>query len=114
MHTQEPTQSPQLQPAARASIPGSAARQSALGENPRQSGEDSRQARIAARRIPEWMPAQLAVAEAIALVLACAYRRAAIRRHGVSSKPPSDFSSVSLRLLWSLYQYPCQISRKVD
>src|SRR5881409_1170404 len=35
MHTQEPTQSPQLQPAARASIPGSAARQSALGENPR-------------------------------------------------------------------------------
>src|SRR5258705_3247987 len=35
MHTQEPTQSPQLQPAARASIPGSAARQSALGKNPR-------------------------------------------------------------------------------
>src|SRR6266481_3386140 len=35
MHTQEATQSPQLQPAARASIPGSAARQSALGKNPR-------------------------------------------------------------------------------
>src|SRR5947199_1692520 len=35
MRTQDPTQSPQLQPAARASIPGSAARQSALGENPR-------------------------------------------------------------------------------
>src|SRR5881396_2940005 len=40
MHTQEPTQSPQLQPAARASIPGSAARQSALGENPRLTGAE--------------------------------------------------------------------------
>ena len=60
------------------------------------------------------MRAQLAVAEAIALVLACAYRRAAIRRHDVSSKLPSDFSSVSWRLLWFLYQYPCQVSRKID
>src|SRR5436189_666312 len=40
MHTQEPTQSPQLQPAARASIPGFAARQSALGENPRLTGAE--------------------------------------------------------------------------
>src|SRR5216117_3436652 len=40
MRTQEPTQSPQLQPAARASIPGSAARQSALGENPRLTGAE--------------------------------------------------------------------------
>src|SRR6058998_522558 len=40
MHTQEPTQSPQLQPAARASIPGSDARQSALGENPRLTGAE--------------------------------------------------------------------------
>src|SRR6266487_4739697 len=40
MHKQEPTQSPQLQPAARASIPGSDARQSALGENPRLTGAE--------------------------------------------------------------------------
>src|SRR5438034_6058464 len=40
MHKQELTQSPQLQPAARASIPGSAARQSALGENPRLTGAE--------------------------------------------------------------------------
>src|SRR2546426_262670 len=40
MHTQEPTQSPQLQPAARTSIPGSAARQSALGENSRLTGAE--------------------------------------------------------------------------
>jgi TolB-like protein/integral membrane sensor domain MASE1/class 3 adenylate cyclase/Tfp pilus assembly protein PilF len=41
MHKQEPTQSPQLQPAARASIPGSAARQfAALGENPRLTGAE--------------------------------------------------------------------------
>src|SRR5438094_8892265 len=45
-----------------------------------------------AAEIPEWMQAQLATAEAIALVLAWAYRRrAALRRHGLSSKPPSDF-----------------------
>src|SRR5437867_3858610 len=40
MHKQELTQSPQLQPAAHASIPGSAARQSALGENPRLTGAE--------------------------------------------------------------------------
>src|SRR5213596_1880278 len=40
MHKQELTQSPQLQPAARASIPGSDARQSALGENPRLTGAE--------------------------------------------------------------------------
>src|SRR5260370_36911034 len=40
MHTQELTQSPQLQSAARASIPGSAAPQSALGENPRLTGAE--------------------------------------------------------------------------
>src|SRR5438132_10197637 len=40
MHKQEPTQSPELQPAARASIPGSAARQSALGENPLLTGAE--------------------------------------------------------------------------
>src|SRR5213592_4437852 len=40
MHKQELTQSPQLQPAARASIPGSAARQSAPGENPRLTGAE--------------------------------------------------------------------------
>src|SRR5213082_4098189 len=40
MHTQEPTQSPQPWPAAPASIPGSAARQSALGENPRPTGAE--------------------------------------------------------------------------
>jgi TolB-like protein/integral membrane sensor domain MASE1/class 3 adenylate cyclase/Flp pilus assembly protein TadD len=40
MHKQELTQSPQLQPAARASIPGSAARQPALGENPRLTGAE--------------------------------------------------------------------------
>src|SRR5213080_3593520 len=43
-------------------------------------------------------------------------RRAPIRewRHDVSSKPPSDSSSVSWRLLWFLYQYPCQVSQKID
>jgi hypothetical protein len=40
MLTQEPTQSSQLQPAARASIPGSAVRQSTLGENPRLTGAE--------------------------------------------------------------------------
>jgi TolB-like protein/integral membrane sensor domain MASE1/class 3 adenylate cyclase/Tfp pilus assembly protein PilF len=40
MHTQELTQSPQLQSAAHASIPGSAAQQSALGENPRLTGAE--------------------------------------------------------------------------
>src|SRR5213083_2682088 len=40
MHKQELTQSPQLQPVAHASIPGSAARQSALGENPRLTGAE--------------------------------------------------------------------------
>src|SRR6266487_1515497 len=40
MHKRELTQSPQLQPAAHASIPGSAARQSALGENPRLTGAE--------------------------------------------------------------------------
>ncbi|PYL81066.1 MAG: hypothetical protein DMF21_06585, partial [Verrucomicrobia bacterium] len=38
MHKQELTQSPQLQPVAHASIPESATRQSALGENPRLTG----------------------------------------------------------------------------
>src|SRR6266566_1382399 len=40
MHKQELTQSPQLQPAARASIPGSAPPQPALGENPRLTGAE--------------------------------------------------------------------------
>src|SRR6266513_322372 len=40
MRTQEPTQSPQLQPTARASIPGSVVRQSALGENPHLTGAE--------------------------------------------------------------------------
>src|SRR5437667_10488603 len=40
MHKQELTQSPQLQPVAHASIPESAARQSALGENPRLTGAE--------------------------------------------------------------------------
>src|SRR4030095_1563674 len=40
MLTQEPTQSSQLQPAARASIPGSAVRQSTLSENPRLTGAE--------------------------------------------------------------------------
>src|SRR5215472_6806745 len=40
MLTQEPTQSSQLQPAARASIPASAVRQSTLGENPRLTGAE--------------------------------------------------------------------------
>jgi len=40
MLTQEPTQSSQLQPAARASIPGSAVRQSTLGQNPRLTGAE--------------------------------------------------------------------------
>src|SRR5436309_6317239 len=40
MHKKELTQSPQLQPVAHASIPGSAARQSALGENPRLTGAE--------------------------------------------------------------------------
>src|SRR5881296_2181978 len=40
MHKQELMQSPQLQPGAHASIPGSAARQSALGENPRLTGAE--------------------------------------------------------------------------
>src|ERR1043166_788514 len=40
MLTEEPTQSSQLQPAARTSIPGSAARQSTLGENPRLTGAE--------------------------------------------------------------------------
>src|SRR5437870_2155689 len=40
MHKQELTQSPQLQPAAHASIPESATRQSALGENPRLTGAE--------------------------------------------------------------------------
>src|SRR5438034_11057483 len=40
MRTQKPTQLPQPWPAAPASIPGSAARQSALGENPRPTGAE--------------------------------------------------------------------------
>src|SRR5207249_7127354 len=40
MPKQEPTQLPQPWPAAPASIPGSAARQSALGENPRPTGAE--------------------------------------------------------------------------
>src|SRR5213596_2026879 len=40
MHKQELTQSPQLQPVAHASIPESATRQSALGENPRLTGAE--------------------------------------------------------------------------